>query len=147
MSILLKMSGVACRASHFIELPNIFLFFYILFFVSLLSAAKHFAPADVCDSSCLLYKLCLLFCYFVRPGLTPSQCTVDALFYDFTAEVIFTDKVSTVRCVAAQLCLLKEYRPHIVRTLVYATHTRNLSLYGFPTILPWTDTYYVTYCN
>ena len=47
---------VACRASHFIELPcqtSFCLFFYI-FFISLLSVAWHLAPTDVCDSSCLM---------------------------------------------------------------------------------------------
>ena len=47
--------SVACRASHLTELPYQTSYFFLLFsFVSLLSAAQHFAPADVCDFSCLL---------------------------------------------------------------------------------------------
>ena len=48
------------------------------------------------------------------PSLTPSSCTVAALF--FTDEVILTDEVSTVRFVAAQLSPFKVYRAPIVRT-------------------------------
>ena len=58
-------------------------------------------------------------CYFATlgvPSLTPSHCTVAALFDDFTDEVILTDEVSTVRFVAARLPLLKEYRASIVCT-------------------------------
>ena len=70
----------------------------------------------MCDSSCLMYELYLLVCNFVRPSLTPSSCTVAALPYDFTNEVILTDEVSTVRFVTARLSPLKEYRVSIVRT-------------------------------
>ena len=56
---------VACRASHFIELPC--QTFFCLFFISLLSVADHLAPTDVCESSCLLLELRLLICNFVRP--------------------------------------------------------------------------------
>ena len=109
--------GVACRVSHLIELPyqtSFCFFFYV--FVSLLLAAYHFDPADVRDASCLLYELCLLFCNFVRPSLTPSQSTVAALSYNFTGGVLLTDEVSTVRFVAARLSPLKEYRASIVRS-------------------------------
>ena len=57
-------------------------------------------------------------CYFATscvPSLTPSQCTVADLSYDFTDEVILTDEVSTARFVAARLPPLKEYRAPIVR--------------------------------
>ena len=50
------------------------------------------------------------------PSLTPSSCTVAALSYDFTDEVLLTDEVSTIRFVAARLSPLKEYRAPIVRT-------------------------------
>ena len=61
-----------------------------------------------------------VLCYFATlcfPSLTPSQCTVTALFCDFTDEVILTDEVSTIRFVAARLSPLKECRASIVRTL------------------------------
>ena len=47
---------VTCRAPHFIELlcQTPFCLCFIFFFVILLSAALHFAPADVFDFSCLL---------------------------------------------------------------------------------------------
>ena len=41
-------------------------------------------------------------CYFATscvPSLSPSQCTVAALSYDFTNEVKLTDEVSTVKFV------------------------------------------------
>ena len=43
-------------ACHRVATPNTF----CPFFVSLFSAAQHLAPADVCDSSCLLYWLGLV---------------------------------------------------------------------------------------
>ena len=46
----------------------------------------------------------------------PSSCTVAALPYDFTDEVILTDKVSIVRFVAARLSPFKVYRAPAVRT-------------------------------
>ena len=52
-------------------------------------------------------------CYFETfcvPSLTPSQCTVASLSYDFTDGVILTDEVSTVRFATARLSPLKEYR-------------------------------------
>ena len=60
---------VACRASHFIELPcqTSFSSFFILFFVSPLSAAQHLAPAVVCDSSFYCRSCVLLYCNYVRP--------------------------------------------------------------------------------
>ena len=60
----------------------------------------------------------LLFCNFVCTycSLTPSQCTVAALSYDFTDEVIIADEVSTVRFVATRLSPLKEYCASIVHT-------------------------------
>ena len=48
--------------------------------------------------------------------MTPSSCTVAALPYDFTDEVVLTDEVSTVRFVAARLSPFKVYRAPIVRT-------------------------------
>ena len=46
---------VACRTSHFIELPCQTSFcLFLHFFISLLSVAWHLAPTDVCDSSCLM---------------------------------------------------------------------------------------------
>ena len=38
-------------------MPNTFLFFFYIFFISLLSVAWHLAPTDVCDSSCLTLSL------------------------------------------------------------------------------------------
>ena len=61
--------------------------------------------------SCVYY-----FATSCVPTLMPSQGTVAALFYDFTDEVILTDKVSTVRFVATRLSWLKEYRAPKVRT-------------------------------
>ena len=58
-------------------------------------------------------------CYLATscvPSLTPSLCTVAALSDDFTDEAILTDKVSTVRFVAARISPLREYRALIVRT-------------------------------
>ena len=58
-------------------------------------------------------------CYFATSciaSLMPSQCTVAALSYDFTDEVILIDKVSTARFVATQLSPLKKYRAPIVST-------------------------------
>ena len=52
-------------------------------------------------------------CYFANSyilSLTPSPCTVTALSDNFT------DEVFTVRCVAAWLFPLIEYRAPIVRT-------------------------------
>ena len=46
----------------------------------------------------------------------PSKCTVAALSYDITDEVLLTDEVFTIRFVAARLFPLKEYRAPIVRT-------------------------------
>ena len=46
----------------------------------------------------------------------PSSCTVAALPYDFTDEVILTDEVSTVRFVVARLYPFKVYRAPIVCT-------------------------------
>ena len=66
---LVCVDAVACRASHFIELPcqTSFCLFFTFFFISLLSVAWHLAPTDVCDSSSLLLELRLLVCNFVRP--------------------------------------------------------------------------------
>ena len=78
-----------------------------------------------------------MFCYFATscvPSLTSSQCTVAALSYDFTDEVILTDEVSSVRFVAARLSPLKEYHAPIVRMPVDVTSRQELSLYGFATI-------------
>ena len=50
------------------------------------------------------------------PSLTPSQCTVAALSYNFTDEEILTDEVCTVRFVAALLSPLEEHRALIIRT-------------------------------
>ena len=50
------------------------------------------------------------------PSLTPSSCTIAALPYDYTDEVILTDEVSTVGFVAAWLSPFKVYRAPIVRT-------------------------------
>ena len=46
----------------------------------------------------------------------PSQCTVAALPYDFTDEVILTDEIFAVRFVFARLFPFEEYRAPIVRT-------------------------------
>ena len=78
--------------------------------------AKHFALIDVCDFSCLLYELCLLFCNFVRPQFNAQPVYRYCFIHDFTDKVIFTDEVSTVRFVTARLSPLKEYRDPIVRT-------------------------------
>ena len=50
------------------------------------------------------------------PSLTSSPCTVAALCYDFTDQVLLTDEVSIVWFVDAWLSPLKEYRAPIVRT-------------------------------
>ena len=71
----------------------------------------------MCDSS--FFIVLAVFCYFATscvPNLTPSQCAVAALSYDFTDEILLTDEVSTVRFVAARLSPLKGYRASIVRT-------------------------------
>ena len=75
--ILRKDLTVACRASHFIELPSKTSFCpFFICFVGLLSAAKHLTPAIVCDSSYLLRVSVLLlhvskithiyFSFFIR---------------------------------------------------------------------------------
>ena len=53
---------VACRASHFIELPcqTSFCPVFIYFFVSLLSAAQHLTPAVVCNSSFYKVYSCII---------------------------------------------------------------------------------------
>ena len=73
-------------ARHRASMPNTICPFFI-FFVSLLSASQHLARADVCDSSSLLYELCLLFCNFVRPLKFDSQpvhccCYIRRFYYN-----------------------------------------------------------------
>ena len=108
--------SVACCISHFIKLPcpTPFCLFFI-FFISLLSAAYHSLPL-----MCVILLGCCKSCAFYYatsciPSLTPSQCSVAALSYDFTDEVLLTDKASTLRFVAAWLSPLKEYCAPIVR--------------------------------
>ena len=60
----------------------------------------------------------------------PSLLTFAALPYDFT--VILTDKVHTVRFVAARLSLFIVYRAPIVRTSGDVTSRQESSLHGFP---------------
>ena len=83
----INVCSVSRLALHRAAMPNIFL---CIFFVSLLLAALHFAPADVCDSNGLAYSTSCV-CYFATscvPSLTPSPCTVAALSDDFTDKVI-----------------------------------------------------------
>ena len=135
----IKLCGVACHASHVIEVsrlarhrgatPNtcdLLSFFFMYFSISLLSAAQHLAPADVCNSSCffLLYELCfaiLQLCASLvqRPANVPLL--LHPRFYNNQNHAYFTDEVSTgtIRFFAARLSPLKRvlcaYSPHAWR--------------------------------
>ena len=113
---LLRLCSVSRLALHRAAMPNIFLSFIFFLLVFFRRLSTLLLPMCVI----LVFLLLLaVFCYFATscvPSLTPSQCSVAALSYDFTDEVILTDEVSTVRFVAAWLPPLKEYRAPIVRT-------------------------------
>ena len=101
-------------ALHRAAMPKIFLSFFISLLVCFRRLSTLLQPMSVilivnCNSCvCCFATLCV-------PSLSSSQCTVAALFYDFTDEVIITDEISTVTFVAARLSPLKEYRAPIVR--------------------------------
>ena len=101
----------SCPAKHFF----VFFFIFLLVYFQWLSTSLR----RMCVILVVYCKSCV--CYVATScvhSLTPSQCTVSTLSYNFTDEVILTDEVSTgtVKFVAACLSPLKEYRAPIVRT-------------------------------
>ena len=61
-------------------MPNIFLSFIYIFFVSLLSVAQHRTPANVCNSSGYCTRCVCYFETLCVPSLTPPSYVTLVLY-------------------------------------------------------------------
>ena len=108
--------GVTPCTPHRAAMPNTFLSFFIFFLLVCFRRLSTLLP-PMCVILVVYCQSCV--CQFATscvPSLTPSSCTVAALPYDFTDEVILTDEVFIIRFVAARLSPFKVYHAPIVRT-------------------------------